>query len=175
MYVHAPEMTADQVLQVFHHDAPGLFLGAAIVAVGVVAAAFSAIRRKLDPVLIYFALFAFLYGLRIWLVSNLMVLTMQDSALYARLSAAVDFLVAIPAFFFFKTAGLIRRQATAAGYVVGFVLGGLSLATAVFGPTRIFYQTANVLIIALLIIVLARSVRQKTGNQDFKVRSEEHT
>ena len=70
MYVLAPEMTADQVWQAFHRDALNLFLGAAIVAVGLVAAAFSAIRRKLDPVLIYFALFAVLYGLRMWLVSN---------------------------------------------------------------------------------------------------------
>jgi hypothetical protein len=53
-------------------------------------------------VLIYFALFAALYGLRMWMVSNLMVLTMQGSSLYARLSAALDFTVAIPAFFFSK-------------------------------------------------------------------------
>ena len=169
MYVLAPEMTADQVLQAFHRDALNLFLGAAIVAVGLVAAAFSAIRRKLDPVLIYFALFAVLYGLRMWLVSNLMGLTMQDSALYARLSAAIDFIVPIPAVFFFKAAGLIRRQAAIAGYVGGIVLGCLSLATAVFGPHRIFYQTANVLIIAFLIIVVARSVSQKADNQDLIV------
>lgn len=52
MHAPSPEMTADQVLQVFRRDAPLLFLGAAIAAVGLVAALFSAIRRKLDPVLI---------------------------------------------------------------------------------------------------------------------------
>jgi hypothetical protein len=52
MYVPALQMTADQVLQAFYRDALNLFLGAAIVAVGLVAAAFSVIRRKLDPVLI---------------------------------------------------------------------------------------------------------------------------
>ncbi len=169
MYAPAPELTADQVLQAFHRDALNLFLGAAIVAVGLVAAGFSAIRRKLDPVWIYFALFAFLYGLRLWALSSLMGLTMQGSALYGRLSAAIDFVVPIPAFFFFKAAGLIRRQATVAGYLVGIVLGCLSLATAVVGAHRIFYQAANLLIIVLLIIVLARSVRQKTENEDFRV------
>jgi sigma-B regulation protein RsbU (phosphoserine phosphatase) len=58
MYAPAPELTADQVLQAFQRDAVFLFLGAAIVAVGLVAAAFSVIRRKFDPALIYFALFA---------------------------------------------------------------------------------------------------------------------
>ena len=43
-------MTADQVLQAFHGDAPFRFLGAAIATVGL--AVFWAIRRQFDPVLI---------------------------------------------------------------------------------------------------------------------------
>lgn len=162
-------MTADQVLQAFHHDAPGLFLGAVIVAVGLVAAAFSAIRRKLDPVLIYFALFAGLYGVRMWMRSDLMWLTMRGSTLYTRVSYAVDFIVAIPAFFFFKAAGLLRRQVKIAGYVLGIVLGSLALATLVFGPHQTFYQIANVLVIAALIVVLVRSIRQSADSQDLVV------
>jgi phosphoserine phosphatase RsbU/P len=169
MYVPTSQMTADRVLRAFYHDALNLFLGAAIVAVGLVGAAFSVLRRKSDPVLIYFALFAFLYGFRMWLASNLMELTMRDSVLYTRVSAALDFVVPIPAFFFFKAAGLFRRQATIAGYVVGIVLGCLSLATAAFGPHRIFYQAANVLIIAFLIFVVVRSLSQKADNQDLVV------
>lgn len=162
-------MTADQVLQAFHHDAPGLFLGAVIVAVGLVAAAFSAIRRKLDPVLIYFALFAGLYGVRMWMRSDLMWLTMRGSTLYTRVSYAVDFIVAIPAFFFFKAAGLLRRQVKIAGYVLGIVLGSLALATLVFGPHQTFYQIANVLVIAAVIVVLVRSIGQSAGSQDLVV------
>jgi len=169
MYAAAPELTADQVLRAFHRDAPFLFLGAAIVAVGLIAAVFSAIRRKLDPVLIYFALFAILYGLRMWILSNLVGLTMQGSSLYPRLSSAVDFIVPIPAFFYFKAAGLIRRQAKITGYVVGIVLGLFGVASLVLGPHRIFYQIANVLIIAALIIVVARSVRSRADNQDLVV------
>ena len=162
-------MTADQVLQAFHRDAPNLFLGAGIVSVGLVAAAFSAIRRKLDPVLIYFALFAVLYGLRMWMVSNLMGLTMQGSSLYPRLSAALDFTVAIPAFLFFKAAGLLRRQATILSYAVGIVLGSLALATAAFGLQRIFVQIANISIIAALIIVASRSIGRRSDNEDLLV------
>jgi len=169
MYAAAPELTADQVLRAFHRDAPFLFLGAAIVAAGLIAAVFSAIRRKLDTVLIYFALFAILYGLRMWILSNLVGLTMQGSSLYPRLSSAVDFIVPIPAFFYFKAAGLIRRQAKIAGYVVGIVLGLFGVASLVLGPHRIFYQIANVLIIAALIIVVARSVRSRADNQDLVV------
>jgi phosphoserine phosphatase RsbU/P len=162
----APELTADQVLQAFHHDAFSLFVGAAIVAVGLVAAAFSAIRRRLDPVLIYFALFAGLYGLRMWMQSNLMGLTMEGSSFYARLTAALDFTVAIPAFLFFKAAGILRRQATILSYGLGIVLGSLALATYALGPHRIFYQTANISIIGVLIFVIERSVLRSSDNQD---------
>jgi sigma-B regulation protein RsbU (phosphoserine phosphatase) len=169
MYAPAPEITADQVLQAFHRDAPFLFLGAAIVAVGVVAAAFSALRRRFDPVLIYFALFAILYGVRIWLRSTLMGLSIGNSSLYPRFVAAIDFIVPVPAFFFFKAAGLIRRQAKVAGYVLGIVLGSLALGTLLLGPETIFYQIANVLVIAAVIVVVVRSIRSRADNQDLVV------
>src|SRR5215472_5320859 len=102
------DYNAIDVLHAFQADAPFLFLGSAFIAVALVAAAFSAIRRKLDPVLIYFALFAGLYGVRMWMRSDLMLLTMRGSTLYTRVSYAVDFIVAIPAFFFFKAAGLLE-------------------------------------------------------------------
>lgn len=169
MYAPSPEMTAEQVLQAFHHDAPFLFLGAAIAAVGLVAAVFSAIRRKLDPVWIYFALFAVLYGLRLWIRSNLMGLATQGSLLYPRFSAAIDFIIPIPAFFFFKAAGLLRRQAKIAGYVLGIVLGSLALATLGFGRQQISTQIANVLVIAAVIVVVVRAIRSVADNQDLVV------
>jgi phosphoserine phosphatase RsbU/P len=169
MYAPSPQFTADQVLQAFRHDAPALFLGAIIVAVGLVAAAFSALRRKFDPVLIYLALFAILYGLRMWIKSDLMTLTTQGSTVYTRIGSALDFTVAIPAFFFFRAAGLLRRQATIAGYVLGIVLGSLALATLAFGAQTIFFQIANVFVIAGMIVVIVRSVRQTADSQDLVV------
>src|SRR6202021_783792 len=82
MYAPIPGMTANQVLQAFHRDAPFLFLGAAIVSVGLVAAAFSAIRRKPDPLLIYLSLFAVLYGLRMWIQTELLDPTRQGPSLF---------------------------------------------------------------------------------------------
>src|ERR1035441_10673757 len=96
-------------------------------------------------------------------------LTVQGSPLYPRLSSALGFTVAIPAFLFFKAAGLLRRQATILSYALGIVLGSLALATAAFGPHRIFYQIANVSVIAALIIVGARSIGRSSDNPDLVV------
>jgi hypothetical protein len=50
MCIAVPEMSASQVMSAFHRDSPYLFLGAAFVAVGIVAAAFAALRRRRDSV-----------------------------------------------------------------------------------------------------------------------------
>ena len=59
MYASDPQLTASEVLRVFHGDEPYLFLGIALITTGILAAAFALLRRKVDPLLIYFALFAF--------------------------------------------------------------------------------------------------------------------
>src|SRR5438105_8700103 len=62
-----PVVSAQDVLQAFRRDAPDLFLGAAFITVGLVAIAFSALSKKRDALLIYFGIFAALYGLRLWI------------------------------------------------------------------------------------------------------------
>jgi phosphoserine phosphatase RsbU/P len=168
MCVLPPDMSADQVLQAFYSDAPSLFLGAAIVAVGLVAASFSAIRRKPDALLIYFALFAFIYGARMWMKSSLIGLTMQDSFFYPRLRAATDFLVPIPAFLFLNAAGLLHRQAKFGGYVLGVALCLLAVATLAVGPRNLFYQINSVFIITALLALVVRAPRG-SANLDFAV------
>ena len=86
----APGITAEQVLKMFRHDAPLLFMGAAFVAVGVVAGAFAAIRWKLDPLLTYFFLFAALYGTRLWIQSEVLGLTLREWPFYPRLAAGIN-------------------------------------------------------------------------------------
>ena len=169
MYAPIPGMTANQVLQAFHRDAPFLFLGAAIVSVGLVAAAFSAIRRKPDPLLIYLSLFAVLYGLRMWIQTELLDLTMQGSSLFPRFRSAMNFVIPIPGFLFFNAVGFLHRQARIAAYVLGMVFGALAIAVLVFGPHRIFDLAENVLVIGILWIVVARPARGGLPQQDFVV------
>jgi phosphoserine phosphatase RsbU/P len=88
MCVSAPEMSAAQVLSAFHRDAPYLFLGAAFVTVGVLSAAFSALRRKHDTLFLYFAIFAVLYGIRLWIQAALLEISIRGSWFYPRFANA---------------------------------------------------------------------------------------
>ena len=166
MYAPAPEMTADHVLQVFRHDGPNLFFGAMIMAVGLVTVAFSAIRRKHDPILVYLAILAGLYGLRMWIQSGVVLLIMQGWSFYPRVSHAIDFVIPIPVFLFLNAAGLLHRRTRNATYAVGVVLGLLAVATLVVGPRDIFYQINAVLIIASLSTLVLISMRRSSINRD---------
>src|ERR1700678_344365 len=115
MYAPIPGMTAEQVLRAFRHDAPSLLFGAMIMAVGLVAAAFAEIRRKHDRVLIYLSFFAGLYGLRMWIKTDMFSM-MQNWSFYPRVSSAIDYLVPIPAFLFLDAAGFLHRRTRNALY-----------------------------------------------------------
>jgi hypothetical protein len=91
-------MSAEEVLTAFRHNAPYLFLGAAFAAVGMVSAAFAVLGRQRDPLLICFALFAALYGLRLWISLPILAMMAQGATFYARLRGAVNHVTLIPAF-----------------------------------------------------------------------------
>jgi sigma-B regulation protein RsbU (phosphoserine phosphatase) len=166
MYTPDPQITADQVLQAFHHDGLSLFFGAMIMAVGLVAVALSSVRRKRDPILIYLAFLAGLYGLRMWIKTDLVSLTMQGSWLYPRFSHAIDFFVPIPAFLFLDAAGFLHRRTKNALYWVGAVLILLGLATFVLGPQKIFYQINAVLILGAVSMLVLISMSRSSVNRD---------
>ena len=135
-------MSAEEVLIAFRHDAPYLFLGAAFAAVGMVTAAFAVLRRQRDSLLICFALFAALYGFRLWISSPLLAMMAQGATFYARLRGAVNHITLIPALLFFIFLGLPRRFERVVGYAaVGF---GCLLATVtlLFGDS-LYYERIN--------------------------------
>jgi sigma-B regulation protein RsbU (phosphoserine phosphatase) len=140
-----------------------------IMAVGLVAAAFYTLRRKHDPILVYFAFFAGLYGLRMWIKADLISLTLRGWPLFPRFRSAIDFVVPIPAFLFFNAAGLTQRRFKILTYVLGVVVGVFALATLALGPQTIFYQVTGVLIIGALCVLVARSARASSADQDFVV------
>src|ERR1022692_970558 len=153
-----PEISAGDVLSAFHRDAPYLFMGAAFVTVGLVSAALASLRRKPDLLLIYFALFAILYGLRLWVQSNLLQMGLQGSGFYLRLLSGIDFIIPVPAVLFFGAAGLLDRIGRIVGYVLALVSTSLAVATFVVEPSSRFHLINNIVVIAALMALIVRFV-----------------
>ena len=164
-----PQITASELLRVFHRDEPYLFLGSAFTTVAILAAALSFLRRKVDSLAIYFALFAFLYGQRLWIQAGVLGVLVPRSLLFDRLRSGIDFLVPIPAFLFFEAAGLLHRRARIVGYVLGTLLGSLAVATFALGPSPLYHQINNVVVISAFILLVVQSLLNSDRNRDFVV------
>lgn len=163
------QLSASEVLRTFHRDEPYLFLGAAFSTVGIVSGAFSLMRRRFDPMLVWLGVFAFLYGQRMWLDTGLLDLTLAGNELFARLRWMIDFIVPIPAFLFFDAAGLLVRRGKLLTAVISIVFLSLAVAVLIVGRVHFLHTINNVLVIAALPWVLVRTFLLSKKDHDFVI------
>jgi sigma-B regulation protein RsbU (phosphoserine phosphatase) len=154
----------ERFLRAFLRTSPYLFAGSAFIAFGLVAAALTAIRRKLDSLLVYFALFATLYGLRMWVQSGIVRTALANSVAFVRFSSAMDFLMPIPAFLFLSAAGLLHRSGRAVGYFLAAVGTGLALITCISGLRPAFYLINNAVVIFAILVLVVNLVRRDSAS-----------
>ena len=166
MFLADVQLTASEVLRTFHRDEPQLFLGAAISTVGIMAGALCVFRRRADGLLISLAVFAFLYGQRLWLEADLLKLTVPPSELFRRLREAINPLIPVPGFLFFQIAGLLPRRGRLFTYALVSIFLGLTVATLFVGRLPIFHTVNNLLVIIALCVVLIHSLRQRSASRD---------
>ncbi len=169
IYVIDTPLTANEVLRLFHRDEPFLFLGAAFTTVALLCAAFSLLRRKFDALLLWLAAFAFLYGQRLWLDTNILGVTLQGKELFNQIRWIVSFLTPVPAFFFFQSAGLIPRRGRPFMFVLVFLFLGLAIMTLIVGRLPVLHTINNLLVIAALPWLLLRTYLQGRVSRDFVV------
>src|SRR5580658_9772232 len=131
-------VTVRQVLHAFHRDAPYLFLGAAFITVGIVSVAFCALRRRFDALLVWMAIFAGLYGVRLWLQSHVLRIDLGSSIFFDRVRIAISYLVPVPAVYFFRAAGFVVRGAKVIVPVASALFLCLFAGTLEFGPLPVF-------------------------------------
>lgn len=169
MQVSAPGLTADQVLRTVKSESLTFFLGAGITTVGLVAASLAAIRRKRATLLVYFALFAILYGIRMWMHTATVAFIVGNSRWFTRVSTAVSYVVPLPAFVFFYEAGFIGRRVRTLTFGLFAVFGILAIATLITGPSNFYQQTNNVFVIAALVLLLTERPPSHSGDREFVV------
>jgi sigma-B regulation protein RsbU (phosphoserine phosphatase) len=164
-----PQYTAGQIVRAIHQDQLYLFLGASFITVGIVAAAFSLLRRRLDVLLLWLALFAVLYGARLWLGTAMVQLELPHTPLFRNFVAAINYLVPIPAFFFFDAAGLTGRWAKISIYPAAAIFLSLFAGTMVVGFRPIFDRINTAIVIAGMIVLVGRSLVRREATRDFVV------
>ncbi|HTT22620.1 MAG TPA: PP2C family protein-serine/threonine phosphatase [Candidatus Sulfotelmatobacter sp.] len=167
MQVSLPGLTADDVLRTFESEAFTLFLGAAIAAAGLVAAGIAVLRPRRASLLICFALFAVLYGSRMWIQTSLFEFIFGGSKAFLRLPTAINYVVPVPAFLFFDGAGFLRRKARVLTYGFFSAFAVLVVATLLTGPSDLYQQANNVLVIGALVLLLTEPMYDHSADRDF--------
>ena len=162
-------MTASEVLHIFHVDEPFLFLGAAFTTVALLCAGFSIVRRRFDALLVWLAVFALLYGQRMWLETGLLNLLLADKELFRLIRWSVNYLIPVPAFLFFQRADLLPRRGKPFVVLLCSLFLTLAVATWIVGPMHWFHVVNNTVIIVALSWVMVRSYRKGPVNRDFVI------
>ena len=166
MYAGDTQVATSQGLQAFHRDAADLFLGSAFTTVGLVAICFSFLGRKLNTLLLWFALFAILYGQRLWLDTGLVHMIVPYSNFFERFKESVNYLVPIPAFFYFEEAEYTGRIGKQVVWAITAVFLCFFAATLLLGPHRLFGWINNVIVTTALMAMVVQSLRTKSVSRD---------
>ena len=161
------QLTALQVLRAFHRDEIFLFLGAAFTTVGLVIAGFLMIRRRFDSLLFWLAIFAILYGNRLWMKSELLGMLIPPSEFFERLKATINFLVPIPAFLFFQASGFLGKLGKFVTYACCGILFCILAAAAFGAPLYWLYKFNNGILICALLTLVVQSLHHPTRDRDF--------
>lgn len=169
MYAPDAQLTANQVLRTFRHDTFYLFLGAAFTTLGLLFAAFSLLRQKFNAMLLWLGLFAILYGLRLWLRLGITELIANPSSIFYRLRDASNYLVPVPAFFYFQAAGFLGRFGKKIAIALAIPFLCMFAGTLLFGPKNSFDLANNLIVILSLIALSVESIRRKTVDRDFTI------
>jgi len=163
------QLTAGEVLRAFHRDEPKLILGAAITTVSVIALGICAIRRRFDPLLVWLAVFACLYGVRLWIDSEIFNLTIPQSGFFRHLRAGINPLIPIPAFIFFQVAGLLPNRRRIFVQILVSIFLAITVLTFIYGRTPLLHTINNVLVVIALISALLHSIRAGSPDRDFVI------
>ena len=169
MVLIEPQFTSGRVLHAFLHDAPYLFMGAAFITVGLVSIAICALRKRYDALLVWLAVFAGLYGIRLWMQSNMLDLEADTSEVFHRIRSAIDFVLPLPALFFLQAAGFGRKDRKFRIRSLAGIFLVLAASTLAIGRNSYLYDIDTVVVIIALWILLVRSFRAESKGKDFAV------
>src|ERR1700733_5674612 len=168
MYGNDVQLGANEVLAIFHRDGLYLLFGAVFLTFGFISGVFAFWGRKFDAMLWWLALFAILYGLRLWLQLEFVGLLLPHSFLIERFRVAVNYLVPIPAYFYLASAGFIGRQGRKISVILSIVFGALFLGSMAIGPRYAFEIINNIVVIGSLLVLVVQSMRMET-TKDFVI------
>jgi sigma-B regulation protein RsbU (phosphoserine phosphatase) len=164
-----PQIPVQEALRIFNASQVYLCLGAGITMAGLLAAGYSVLRRRLDPLLAWFAVFAGLYGIRLMIHQQPMWQLGFHPPVLTRLLVGLGYLVPIPAFLFFRSLKMLTRIGDVLVFTVSPVLVVLCIVTLALGPLPVVATLDSLVVTVSLAIFAVELVRSRSGPSDIKL------
>ena len=101
-----------------------------------------------------------------WIGLDIVQMTVPSSAFFVGLHNSTEYLLPIPAFFYFETAGLLSKYGKPIAYALTVVYLCLFFGTLVFGRLPVFGLISNVVLIGSLSSLTVVSLVRKTPDPD---------
>jgi sigma-B regulation protein RsbU (phosphoserine phosphatase) len=163
-----PEFARSEVLRIFNESQLYIIIGSAIATMGLIAAAFSLLRRRRDPLLLWLTVFAVLYGARLILGWQMVWPLGLHPPIFQRFVIALGFLIPIPALFFFRSLKLLDHAAERVTLILVPVEVVLAVATFFVGPNATLQMVNNALVLFALAFLVISLLRNKSHSPDVK-------
>lgn len=164
-----PRPSVLEFLQVFDQTQLFLLAGAAITTVGLIAAGFSLLRRRLDHLLLWLAAFAVLYGVHMVIEYQPVWSLNVPAPVLGRIGLAIGFLVPIPAFFFFDSLGLLGKLGRFLRNATWPIASTLAVTSLALGYRKLIDDANSVFVIAALLVLIVALLRVRHGNSDVTI------
>ncbi len=169
MIVPDPQFARSVFLRIFNQSQVFLLVGAAITTVGLLAGGFSLLRRRIDPILLWLAAFAGLYGVHMLVEYQPFWSFGVEAPALSRIGLAIGFLVPIPAFFFFESLNLLGKLGRILRNAVWPIALSLALVTLALGYNKFSDEVNAFLVIAALILLVIALLRARHGDRDIAI------
>jgi phosphoserine phosphatase RsbU/P len=164
-----PQVARSVVLRIINQNQIFLLVGAAIITVGLLAGGFALLRRRLDPLLLWFAAFAGLYGtFLVFEYQPLWNLGVQAPIL-SRIALAVGLLVPVPAFFFFDELNLLGKVGRFLRNAIWPITVTLAILTLALGYNVYIDRVNNVAVLAALLVLAIALLRVRQSDRDVSI------
>ncbi len=163
-----PQIARSEIVRTFGLVRLYLILGVAITTVGVPAAGFSVLRRRLDPMLLWFALLAVVYGVHLAMEYQMLWDLRLGSLplLMDRVVAFLAYVSLVPLFFFLERVGVPGRVGRPLALAVSPAFGFFALLTLAVGPRLSFDTIVNALVVGSFAVMLAVMFRSAAASRE---------
>ena len=161
-----PEFARSEVLRIFNESQLYIIIGSAIGTLGLIAAAFSLLRRRRDPLLLWLTVFAVLYSVRVILGWQMLWPLGLNPPIFRRCVIAFGFLLPIPALFFLRSLNLLDRATRLATYIVVPIEIAIAIAVFFLGPNDTLQNINNAVVLIGILLLIVSLLRNKSHSPD---------